>query len=551
MASYLFDDNDEVASVYSQRPLRDNEVVYNAIVMGREPVLFPGDRLDLRIPTSNISESDLVRRLQQYVRGGINDTNSSSTTTLAYISVTSEYRNRVREYREEQTIHGGSSDWMIGVLLQLQTIAERDSQIVLTVKAYRRFEILRVVSFESPALISADLKVVPERLGESASSRASGRGRGAASSVPEFASRTFSLQGQVDTVLRELSGRCEASKLRQLTELAQRDPLAFSWYISKNHYVLGQKARQRLLSERSCLARLARCASALKQASERDVLACLGCDNPISPLKAIFSVAGVDGNSGNYVNPHGHVHQTLTVREVYTPLRSVAVDRRSETKDSWFPGYAWAILTCGRCNRHLGWRFTKANASSIPSILGEGAFHGNLAGVDRDNFHLQRYWYWRSLLRIAEQAGDAPEDVINTAEWPAPPDSDLMGPAWSLPDGYTHTVPAAQPHPQFSLEPTDEPLVFYGLTSNGCVGRAFRGQEDLDLRYGMDDRTASRLRYAFPLPGVAPSSEASIRQWISLLETLSSATDRNENGDGDDDWEEDYEASEEEGMNLD
>ena len=50
----------------------------------------------------------------------------------------------------------------------------------------------------------------------------------------------------------------------QLTELAQRDPLAFSWYLCKNHYTLGQKARQRLLSERSCLARLARCASALE-----------------------------------------------------------------------------------------------------------------------------------------------------------------------------------------------------------------------------------------------------------------------------------------------
>ena len=84
------------------------------------------------------------------------------------------------------------------------------------------------------------------------------------------------------------------------------------------------------------------------------------------------------------------------------------------------------------------------------------------------------------------------------------------------------------------------------------MGRAFRGQEDLDVRYGMDSRTATRLRYAFPLPGVAPSSEARIRQWISLLESLSSAADRNENDDDDDDdWEEDYDASEEEGMNLD
>ena len=29
-----------------------------------------------------------------------------------------------------------------------------------------------------------------------------------------------------------------------------------------------------------------------------------------------------------------------------------------EAKDSWFPGYLWQGVICGRCNSHLGWYFT-------------------------------------------------------------------------------------------------------------------------------------------------------------------------------------------------
>lgn len=55
---------------------------------------------------------------------------------------------------------------------------------------------------------------------------------------------------------------------------------------------------------------------------------------------------------------HGIVHQTITLREV-DPTESVVCVGQSQTKDCWFPGYAWQIAYCNLCSSHLGWRFRK------------------------------------------------------------------------------------------------------------------------------------------------------------------------------------------------
>ena len=46
-----------------------------------------------------------------------------------------------------------------------------------------------------------------------------------------------------------------------------------------------------------------------------------------------------------YVNPGGHVHDTLTLSRA-SNLRLVG---RSSTEYSWFPGYAWTIIECLGC----------------------------------------------------------------------------------------------------------------------------------------------------------------------------------------------------------
>lgn len=51
----------------------------------------------------------------------------------------------------------------------------------------------------------------------------------------------------------------------------------------------------------------------------------------------------------------------LAVRQVdLTDIKVIEVPAQ-QALDSWFPGYAWSILVCERCQgRHLGWKFTPA-----------------------------------------------------------------------------------------------------------------------------------------------------------------------------------------------
>ncbi|CAM9623567.1 unnamed protein product, partial [Heterosigma akashiwo] len=74
--------------------------------------------------------------------------------------------------------------------------------------------------------------------------------------------------------------------------------------------------------------------------------------------RALFTLGGAEGVAGAYVNPHGVVHQTLTLRTLYEA--GVRLLGRPTTEDTWFPGYAWTIANCAICWSHLGWRFTAA-----------------------------------------------------------------------------------------------------------------------------------------------------------------------------------------------
>ena len=61
----------------------------------------------------------------------------------------------------------------------------------------------------------------------------------------------------------------------------------------------------------------------------------------------------LQGSLGTFVNPHGHVHQTVTMSRV----RHVHHHGVPSCESSWFPGYAWTMAHCAVCMSHLGWRF--------------------------------------------------------------------------------------------------------------------------------------------------------------------------------------------------
>ncbi|XP_064154783.1 protein cereblon [Anguilla rostrata] len=91
-------------------------------------------------------------------------------------------------------------------------------------------------------------------------------------------------------------------------------------------------------------------------------LCCKQCqDTEITTKKEIFSLS-LYGPMAAYVNPHGYVHETLTVYRA----SSLNLVGRPSTLHSWFPGYAWTIAQCRTCSSHLGWKFTATKKDLSP-----------------------------------------------------------------------------------------------------------------------------------------------------------------------------------------
>jgi len=69
----------------------------------------------------------------------------------------------------------------------------------------------------------------------------------------------------------------------------------------------------------------------------------------------------VGGALGAYVNPHGTVHETVTMHKA----QGLRLRGRPSTECSWFKGYAWTIAECRNCHCHMGWKFTKATDQDL------------------------------------------------------------------------------------------------------------------------------------------------------------------------------------------
>lgn len=68
-----------------------------------------------------------------------------------------------------------------------------------------------------------------------------------------------------------------------------------------------------------------------------------------------------------FANPAGIVWEIVTV----SAARSLIIETALISAHSWFPGHAWAIVSCAGCRTHLGWRY-------VP--LGGGAGFWGLIG---------------------------------------------------------------------------------------------------------------------------------------------------------------------------
>ncbi|MEE6526690.1 hypothetical protein FKM82_027471 [Ascaphus truei] len=91
-------------------------------------------------------------------------------------------------------------------------------------------------------------------------------------------------------------------------------------------------------------------------------LCCKHChDTEITTKNEIFSLS-LCGPMAAYVNPHGYVHETLTVYKAF----NLSLMGRSSTEHSWFPGFAWTIAQCRVCGSHMGWKFSAVRKELSP-----------------------------------------------------------------------------------------------------------------------------------------------------------------------------------------
>lgn len=174
------------------------------------------------------------------------------------------------------------------------------------------------------------------------------------SPLPHWVWDMYSPSSLVDKVRQELS---KLSSLSLHLSSLPTGPSELSWWVAAN-LPLEDKLRAQLLAINSPVQRLR---VELSFLSKCRVLACRRCSKQLGDQQHIFSMSK-EGPQGAFVNPGGHVHETLTLYKAKN-LRLVG---QPSTEYSWFPGYAWTITECLGCWNHIGWKFTSTNPKLRP-----------------------------------------------------------------------------------------------------------------------------------------------------------------------------------------
>ena len=184
------------------------------------------------------------------------------------------------------------------------------------------------------------------------------------------------------------------------------NPSAFADWLASN-MPLSQNDRLDLLEMRCTVQKLRYIHRKIVRKRET-LMRCKHCGAGISQMRNVFTVGGAEGTTGAYVNEHGVVHQTVTLRRVDT--HSVICIGLPETKDSWFPGYSWTIAYCAICSTHLGWKFQKLGKRGRVKNRNSQSAHGEGAG-DEENDPDRPQIFW-GLSSITTEENVAPRRVF-------------------------------------------------------------------------------------------------------------------------------------------
>lgn len=134
-------------------------------------------------------------------------------------------------------------------------------------------------------------------------------------------------------------------------------PDILSFYIASKLPV-SESRRQELLEIDGISYRLQREIQLLKSFN---LIRCKLCQSLIAK-RSDMVVMSSDGPLNAYVNPHGFVHEVITVYNA----TGLALQGFPCKEHSWFPGYAWTITNCATCESNMGWLFTATKKNLLP-----------------------------------------------------------------------------------------------------------------------------------------------------------------------------------------
>lgn len=96
-------------------------------------------------------------------------------------------------------------------------------------------------------------------------------------------------------------------------------------------------------------------------ARDRRRFYCAACGAFIAESGALLALN--QATEHTYVNPAGVRCHFMTVER----CENVLVGHELYLEHSWFHGYGWRFLVCGRCYQHLGWKYDAVDDSVIPA----------------------------------------------------------------------------------------------------------------------------------------------------------------------------------------
>ena len=96
---------------------------------------------------------------------------------------------------------------------------------------------------------------------------------------------------------------------------------------------------------------------------------CIHCQTPVAFEVDVIRIGDIPSDTAQ-VNPHGYIHEVITVSAVQNTL----VEGPPIPADSWFPGFCWKYLICSSCLEFLGWSYHRPSELSM-----------TFAGLSKDN----------------------------------------------------------------------------------------------------------------------------------------------------------------------